>query len=92
LNLKENSPARENSLILERSPSKFDQYVDSHHNDHLFAKTRAHMYGEHSPESQEKKKKILEKLNKWKHPLPAPNWNPPKKGDKLSAIDTTYII
>jgi hypothetical protein len=51
------------------------------------------MYGEHSPENQNKKKKILEKLNKWKHPLPAPNWNNTvKNGEKLPKIDTTYII
>ena len=75
LNPKQHSPAREDSLILEKSQSTFDHYVGNHDESNLFALQRAHLYGEHSPESQLKKKKILEKVNKWKHPLPAPDWS-----------------
>ena len=75
LNPKQHSPAREDSLILEKSQSTFDHYVDNHDESNLFALSRAHLYGDHSPESQLKKKKILEKVNKWKHPFPAPDWS-----------------
>ena len=97
LNPKQHSPAREDSIIQEKSQSTFDHYVDNHDENQLFAISRPHLYGEHSPENQLKKKKILEKVNKWKHPLPAPDWSiaspKDKKGtQRLPKIDTNFIL